>query len=82
MFPNAFSNSQTTRSYSSYYNIYANTNLLAQLNEMPQFEKIMPNEDKKLAQLNCKEEIIRWLTNTLLIENDKDTIFMYESDTL
>jgi hypothetical protein len=82
MFPNAFSNPPTNRSYSSYYNIYGNINLLTQLNEIPQFEKIMPNEDKKLAQLNCKEEIIRWLTSTLLIENDKDTIFMYESDTL
>ena len=83
MFPQAFNNSSTTRSYSSYYNIYSNgLNLIAQLNETPQFEKILSSEDKKLSQLNCKEEIIRWLANTLLIETENDTYFMYESDTL
>ena len=45
------------------------------LNEqsMPSFERpilgnIMPNDEKKLAQLNCKEEIIKWLISVLLIE--------------
>jgi hypothetical protein len=48
---------------------------VALLNEqsMPSFERpilgnIMPNDEKKLAQLNCKEEIIKWLISVLLIE--------------
>ena len=82
MFPNAFSNSLAIRSYSSYYNIYGNINLITQLNEIPQFEKILAIEDKKLAQLNCKEEIIKWVANTLLIEGEKDMHCIFENDTL
>ena len=62
--------------------LYNNINLITQLNETPQFEKISLNEDKKISQLNCKEEIIKWLTKTLLIETENDMHVFYESDTL
>ncbi len=56
-------------------NVYANVDLLALLHEqpaLPTFDRPLlnsSNDERKLAQLHCKEEIIKWLISVLVIDN-------------
>ena len=63
--------SSTTSSYSVALNVYSGIDLITLLNEqpMPTFERpilasigsMTSNDERKLTQLHCKEEIIKWL---------------------
>lgn len=63
-------------------NVYSNVDLLALLSEqqIPNFEHRLGNlmiqsqtDERKLAQLHCKEEIIKWLISVLLIDQTNST---------
>lgn len=68
----------TTTQQTAALNVYSNNDLLTLLNEQPPptFERpfmasmgnLTPNDERKLTQLHCKEEIIKWLVSVLLIE--------------
>lgn len=81
MFPNVFCTSNVPRNMSyAYYNIYCEVNLLNQLNEAMQIERALQSDEKKVLQIGCKEEIIKWIINSLLIESEIDNSPIPEND--
>lgn len=79
--PNSTSASITssfTAQHSQALNVYSSADLIALLNDqaMPTFERpilasignMTSNDERKLTQLHCKEEIIKWLIGVLLMD--------------
>lgn len=48
--------------------------------EYPIFDKV--NDERKQIQIHCKEEIIKWIINILMLENDYQNYSSNDMETL
>lgn len=83
-----YSSSSVTLSYTAQQNlslnVFSNTDLIKLLNEqpLPSFERpilasignMTSTDERKLTQLHCKEEIIKWLISVLLMDASSSSV--------
>ena len=94
MFPSAFqvpqygsnpsgdsaSSSRSSSTNSLNYLMLGGTANTPMMPEYPIFDKL--NDERKLIQIHCKEEIIKWIINILMVENDYQSFLSNDTETL